>query len=144
MLATLLATPEHQSVVPGYAIDAYTGMEPKVDHEALAHNGFIGATIEVDGSNRMYPGEGVLRVFFYFITLDEDTIVTAVSEEENAFYISIPANDVVTKLEIIEWLDDIDFAGVNLVVWTKNQGDEPYYQLLIVPIQQEEESGTRN
>tara|TARA_B100000508_G_C11450610_1_gene273812 strand:- start:590 stop:1015 length:426 start_codon:yes stop_codon:yes gene_type:complete len=125
--------PEHQSTVPGFDISAIPTKQPDVKPEgAVATSTFIKVDITSNGTNGFYPGEGTITIAIMFGYTNGQVYTGTV--DDSWMYILGPYTDTILKVELIERHDDPEYAGVNLVIWSREMGENPFYEVLVVPI----------
>tara|TARA_B100000508_G_scaffold139096_1_gene136428 strand:+ start:3971 stop:4405 length:435 start_codon:yes stop_codon:yes gene_type:complete len=128
--------PEHISLVPGFDISAVPTSQPHIIAEgAVATSSFIKVDVTARGTNRFYPGEGMLTVAILFGYTNGEVYIGKVDGKIDSWmYIIGPYTDTILRVELIEKCEDPEYTGVNLVIWSKEMGEVPFYELLVVPI----------
>jgi len=134
MLDDELTLPMCTSALAGFTVAAELGKKSGSPyHDDSAHNQFIKLTITADGTNQVYPGHGNLDIYLYFISPGVVGIHTFANLSDSSFYISVPADDQILHVHLTTKHDDPEYAGVNLMLMSREMGDDPYYSLRIIP-----------
>lgn len=125
-------TPLHDSHVPGFTIQAGVLVQTEVvPEDCIADNQYISINVETDGSNQTYPGAHQFKVFLIFVHEGHELRYGAIDDD---IYLTVSADDQVDQLEIIETLEDEEYCGVTLRIWTQNQRPAPFFELILVPL----------
>lgn len=125
-----VSLPEHRSAIPGFHISPPKILtHPDVDEiVTLSRREYIITKIKVDGSNPSYFVEDEFRLALFFVKDGED-LTAFIQKDTNTIIMTLRADDQVERVEIQEKLDDPDYIGATLIVWTKDSGEEPYFEL---------------